>query len=1173
MIPFANDTDSRSRAFAEWFIDPNKHHSSAVMNLVLLINAIYGFFGTSFTSYCILASGLWLIYRAFSVLRVPLDDLVSTLGHELPQGPRLELASVKADAVILHWQPADDRKSTHRFEVHVNGVSAGQISAADTAFVISNLAPDHIYIFRVVVFNAPDFKASSAPVRIRTKPSSSGDYYVTPASSSSAEHRETSGFQSGPIIKPLKAVPDLTISSITAPAMVREPSNGPLTSKRVLQNRRPSPATQIPEGQDLGFEHDDSTIGQEESQQQLTERLEEIGRETAEIEKQIQEEEQEAASIKHKLLKERDELRMILKDKENASKDLRKQVSALERENTAAQARRTAQDRQLQQRIAEMQKVKDDTKRLAKEIEDNRRYVQNCAVEKDRMLERTEADKLTLQEKLDEETQALKVLDDEVREQNLQLKRLERGKTNSPASGEHNDNNESAVDHEAEAERIEIEQAYQFQAEYKNANHDMEMARRLCHEQHIQLLQLQEQARQRAYYNAPFPQQQPISRHNSTRQRRGPSDPFVPAHISMSRYLMGSEASFNNTMVTAGPTDPFGSRVTPFFNVNNGMSLDANHEGLDISASELERLTGGAPMSPSAGADLLPADLLSTADEEPPARAHSGSVPPADSANRSGSNEALLPGLGAFGSTNMLPGLGVSNISMVDGPASPGSVSSRSPSVFASPLASSSNLAFHSPEGPMDSDGRSIRSLRSMRPASGGTGPPGSRFAQILGLNAFNRQRGKTVTDDTLALGRLHSQSMPKDAGQDDALAASSKRRNSSHSGNFFGTFRAGFGNKPSEEDQQPIEKAVTPRRKPFMGFGGKDGWGLGLGAETQPTASRPGSTHSLERSRLSDSGSHWAFWQSGDALSGRTGSGATDWSQPPPSSSLSQHRSWGSRLTSRRPSDQFGSGSGITFGIEENDDNENEDSEPNPILAPIGTKRVAPIERPETPKLNPAAKDFKHLFSFNEGKKEKGDKKDKSKDQESAPRTPDMNQLTPSTSAHSPLIPAQYDTSPPQSRQSKDARSVLTAESSNNEASSTHSLDQTPSHTPSDVPTSSSLTSSAGKGSFMRKLSRKHSGGKFGLPVFQRDKKAKTAEKTLNEETESPEDISEAAGTDKEDSKRLERTPSRSWNVFSSKMGKGKDKKEQLDKEKTPSVSEASTTSASDAAVDAGEE
>lgn len=63
-----------------------------------------------------------LIYRACLVLNKPIDELVNLLGFDIPVGPHVDLAGVKADGVVVHWKPSDERKSsTNRYEVQVNG--------------------------------------------------------------------------------------------------------------------------------------------------------------------------------------------------------------------------------------------------------------------------------------------------------------------------------------------------------------------------------------------------------------------------------------------------------------------------------------------------------------------------------------------------------------------------------------------------------------------------------------------------------------------------------------------------------------------------------------------------------------------------------------------------------------------------------------------------------------------------------------------------------------------------------------------------------------------------------------------------------------------------------------------------------------------------------------------
>ncbi|TKX24376.1 fibronectin type III domain-containing protein 1 [Elsinoe australis] len=1186
-----NNTEPHWLSISEFLPDPSTRPGFVLTQIVLALDTAWIFLGSFSSLAAVAISAIWLIWRVTRVALKPLDELVTHLGFDVPQGPRIDLAAVKADGVTLHWKPADDRKTSTRYEVQVNGITRGKVSQLENSLVISNLTPDHNYVFRIIAINSHDFKATSEPIRLRTKPASSNDFYGS--AQAATDSKDSATVPPGPIIRPFKTLPDTLVSPISAPPMARETSNGPSAIKRTFVARRPSPATFIPDVHVNSADDFLTSPGLEATQQQLTERLEEIGKEIAEAERQVVEEEQEAEQGKVEQVKERDELRAALREKENASKDLRKKVSAAERENTAVQSRKTAQDRQLQQKISEKQKVKDDTERWIREAKEMHTYVEDCATQKKDFLADLEQQKQELQQKINDESQAMRQLEDEVKEKSQDVKKLEREKSNSPSSGD-DPHHDYHLEFDEE-DRLFEEHMARMEEDYRQSHMQLEEAKLFCDAAYRSMQEAYERSRQMAFISGPPPAPlQPVSRANSARQRRGPSDQFITSPTGSIAFPMASNPPFNNGMNITAPHEPYGPSPSPFFNINNGMAIESR-DNMGMSSLEVERLTGGAPMSPSAGADLIPADLLSNADEEFPNRTLNP-PPGLSSEPRQGSNEGILPGLGAFGSHNMLPGLGVSNVQGSDlhnqapqSPASPGG--SRSPSLFASPQASASNLAFHSPEPPKDSDGRSIRSGRSIRPASGGTGPPGSRFAQILGLDKFNRQRGKTWTDDGLALGKLQSQSMPKDHGLDEAHL--NKRRNSSHSGNFFGNFKAGFGtSKPNgEEDEEEAQAKVAPRRRPFMGFGVKDGWGVFGGENNRPVSPRPGSTHSSELPRPSEARTSWSFWPSNDPLANRQSPLGAEWMQSGPLPQP-QPRNWGSRYPSRRPSAQVGPSGGVPYDIQEDEDDISNHSVRPPPQAPIGTKPSAPaasagpIERPVTPsaKLNPAAQDFKSLFSFGDSKKDKSEKPSKSKKGEASSTlgTPDPNQLTPVSSSHSPYLGAQDDMSPPQSRKSRDSRSVMTDDAASSKAS--HDLDRTPSHQLAEVPTpTSSVAGSVGKGSLMQRLSRKSSSGKFALPVFQKksravEKKEGTVEEGGMEEggmMGSVDSLSRSGVAEEEKAAGDKGKEKRTWSTgFGFGFGKGKGKavdegKDKEGKEQTPSVSEASLASGSEAAGD----
>jgi len=1147
------------------------------MNSAQFFDSASLFLTSFFSTGCVVAAIVWLIYRAYQVVTKPLDELVNLLGFEIPLGPHLDLAGIRADEVTLHWKPADDRKSTHKYEVQVNGTIVGEVPQSDNFIIVHNLHPDHNYVFRVATVNTLDFRATSEPIRVRTKAASSGDLHQPSPSSPTTETPDDPATKAGPpLLRTFRTLPETLSTSVLAPPMTREVSNGPIPVKRIPMGRRVSPAIfNTPESQQSMAE---DFAGSEETQQQLTQKLDDINRETAEAERQIEEEEQEAAATKADLLQERDELRASLKERDNASRELKKQVNILERENTAAQNKRTQQDRALQQRRGDMQKVKDDTARWAKEAEEIRQSMGQIQIDKQQYLDTIEKEKQALQEKHDQEIEKLKSIDQDIKDRSSQIKKLEREKSDSPVNAESSEQHNHLAAQDAEEERMWDEHMARLDDQYKLAYSEMESARRLCNDAYAQL---QSSQRQLAYM-APPPvptMNQPISRSSSLRQRRTPSGTNTTNASTVSGFPATSGPSFGNGMSTL--PEGFTTSASPFFNINNGMTLDRPGGMTSFSSADVEKLTGGAPMSPGVGAALLPADLLSTADEEMPIRRNPSSSEHGTDHRQGSSTGGVLSGLGVFpGSSGVLPGLGAMQIpglsdfsgfgpAPVPGPASPASNGSGTPSVFASPGASASNLAFQSPDQ-VDPDRRSIRSTRSFRAASSGAAQQsGSRFAQILGLDKFNRQRGKVAEDEGPALGSLsktQSQSVPRDGLSDEDELSSGRRRNSSHSGNFFGSVlgRSATTSKATGVDASGNQKAAAARsRRPFQVFGGRDGWPNLLGGENRPASPRPVSTHSTELPRPSQDSSGWGIFLSNETFPARSSPLSSDWGQPQPAP-ISSSRIWGgSRHPSRRPSIQIGESTGLPYDIMEAETDG--DSPPlRPIQAPIGTRPSQPIHRPSTPlQLNPAAADFQSLFSFNE-KRERGERSAKSKKDKDKSKN---------DTEESPVLPHVEDASPPQSRMSRDTHSIMTAESGATDNMSYNSLEHTPSYNTELTP-----HGSIGKESFMSKLSRKSSSGKFGLPSFQRsDKKARNADKakeTVGEDLREDEDglmsqsidsISKLSEADRDEPRPGKAV--RSWSAMF-KVGKGKEK-EKSGGDKTPSIDEASLTSASGAGYD----
>lgn len=1144
----------------------------SAMRLVMLLDSLYMLFSSTFNTLCIGAAIVWYVptrpavmclmshvltferlsYRAYLVLHKPLDELVGLLGCEIPQDPHVDLAGIKADGFVLHWKPADERKSMHRYEIQLNGSIIGQVSHTNTSVVISNLRPSQLYIVRLITVNAVDFRAASSPIRLCTKPQDSHDFFDSPSADNSA---------AGPVIRPLQIFPETSVVPATPPPLVRETSGGPLQPKKGIFGRRPSPA--LP-GLDTQFTYEDGNEedGAGDNQQALTEKLDEIGRDTADIDKQIQDEEQEAITAKATLIKERDELRADLKEKDDTSRDLRKQVNALERNNQAVQNKKNAQEKALQQKQNERQKLKDDAARWQEEMAQIQNDMGRIADQKRAVVESTEKEKIELQEKQAQELQALKSMEDENKEVGGQIKKLERDSSDSPSNAEPSEHNDAFAAQEAEEDRFWSEKLRRLEEQYVIAHQNMDAARRFFLEANSQLAVVKQRQTELSQIAASVPPifEQPMSRASSLRQRRPPSGPAATNPSSASGFTATAGPAFSSGLSTSNPatiSPSFTTSAASFFNINNGSMMNDH----SFSPAEVEKLTGGAPMSPSAGAELLPAGLLSTADEDPPehflgpaAHIHSKREEDGETESRQPSGQMLpglgvLPGLGALGA---LPGLGASRpFDQAQAPQSPGSASSRSPSLFASPRASASNLMFNSPDNAMDSDRRSIRSNRSGRAASGSIPTSGSRFGQILGLDKLSRQRGKTLPDESPALGSLsksQTQSLPRtEEAIEEPSGSSGRRRNSSHSGLFGSVLgKSSAHSKSAGSDSLPSQKHIAVRKRPFNMFGSKtDGWAAILGGDNRPISPRPGSTHSNELPRPSQDSSTWGLWSSAEPFNQRSSPLSSDWMAAP----AVTHNMWGSRQPSRRPSVQHGQSG--TFDILEDDHNSSFALSPSytaASLAPIGTKPAHMLQRIPEPKLNPAAKDFKSLFS----RARRANGENVSSDEDDDEEETEHLGITPigSPSNHKPtlLTPSSPDTSPELSRRSRDTHSLHTSSSINESRSS---LDRSTSYTPSETP--HSVSGSSNKESFMAKLTRKSSSGKFALPVFGREKKKRESNGgLLLDEDEEVENLASSMelekGREKEKGKEKEREKEgsaragsvRSWSsVFA--MGKKK--------------------------------
>lgn len=921
---------------------------------------------------------------------------------------------------------------------------------------------------------------------MRTLPADSDQYYSQNQPKEIQAPANDDGYTPTPIIRPNKSLADVA-TPFVAPLMTREHSNSTSRMRRPDVGRRNSPASQTVDQARSALEATDSS----DSIRQLTERLNNLRQELDDMERQIQDEDQDFVTQKAILIDKRDEKKGALKEKEDASRELRKEVATLERQTASAQTRRAQQEKVLRQKEAERKKLKDDMAKWTREAVELREAAERIETERAEYEASSEQRLQDVKEKHAQELQSNKCLEEAIREKGIQIKALEEER-HALEEGQEGGEALDGVDHAEKEEdnrwkmtlgllQQQYAQAWTLYNEADRAH--LEAQSRLTFLQNRRLSQPQ------LFSGPPVPEMGPVRR-NSHRTR-----PLSMREGLLSQatggFVPSSSAPFNSIPTTSSPSF---ATITPYFNPVNGMALPPRGHTSNVSFSQgdFESLTGGAPMSPTAGA-LLPAGLfgddlgLTDTDDDDPGPPQAASLDPSPNLRN------VLPGLGAPGT-----------LDRSQDPSSPVSPQSQSPSAFASPRESAGELQqYPAPNNEnIDSDKRSIRSTSS----SFQINPQASRFGGLFGLN---RQRGKTFSDDGPALGSLkpaQSQSLPRQDHGPDGLGGS-RRRGSHSEGAWYDSF--------IRTKTQPLEPSGSPnhvatRKRPFNMFGSKgDPWLTSMLGLEKPPSPRQGSTKSGEGMALPrpSTESQTRFGWNVDAFGARSSPLGVDWSV-----NNTNTASWGSRMPSRRPSIQYGSTSNLI-----NEDLLHDDlldfpsNTRSPTQAPIGTRpqssashkpinsqsSTLPPVPPTPPRLNPAAAAFSipllgkkteedkaekakkaaEKAAEKEAKKaeklekrEEREKKAKAEKAEKVSRKGKEKQLASDASIHSDSRDA---TSPQDHRMSRDTHSFIsTADAS--EASPRESLEHTTSHTPSEH------AGSVGKESFMQKLTRKGSTNQF---------------------------------------------------------------------------------------------
>lgn len=993
--------------------------------------------------------------------------------------------------------------------------SVSELPSTQTAITIENIPSSAYYSIRVTAANSSNFQATSKVLRVKTQESNAD---------STAHLSGDDQIPALPRVVAYKGVLDQLSLNAAPPPMTRESSSGHVTTRRASHRRSSSgPNNEKQRRRVSGVET------QGESIQELTARLDALRRELQEAERQDLEEEEEYEAKKNALLEEKESLRIQLKEKEEGSRKIKGSVTNLERASAAAQSKKNTQERLLQQKKQEREKMREDMARWDAEIAENDIECARLRIEIAEYKEYVAAQVEEIHKEQIPDLEAIKELEQKVKDQRREIDELEEYKNNlemTPIDDLGASQSESGVDEDLESSR-----------QYNAAKERLDRATKDSQQALLMLQRTQwkydmlQRRHNNNYYANPTPQAEnlpspndvapPLSHAGPARNSSGATPPSFPAYVPVSRFQANA------------PFEP-PRTSSPFFTSRSLTATSAGRAYDGIPAADIDSLTGGALASPGASG-LLPSDLLGDDQEEEdiiaskfPAfvmcRTHRPTDPLTDPAK-------FLPGLGA------LPGTDIADDAsqMQRGPASPTSIDSgRRSMLAASPHMSNPNLSMG--EAPTDVSDRVSLSGRSLTDSKR---PVRSR---LLGDIFGGRSRGKSTSADSPGLGSLRpseSQSLPRAADWSDpsALRPPSRKGNSMLSS--FGIGRRGTQPQSRQEHSSdvPISGPMDGRSFGWNDHGSSNTnlaapWGRTNLSEN--FGSRPASVYSDNLPRPGEESASFG-WSAPDAI-GRSNSSRTG--------SQLAHNPWAvhpSRRTSLAagPADSTMQLSGSSISEEEEYD---EDAEArSPPQAPIGTRP----KRMKESQLNPAAGTFTTMF-----KKDRADREATKAKRKGKGKAPPLT-LTSTNS-----------TDDAARRTSKDGRD--TAPSIDSSYAST-AEDGASTHTAESVP-STPGPSSARSESFMRKLTRKSSStGKFNLSLsssregktgsfFRRTAAADRPDELADEEVSTSAAGSPAAGAVDKDA-REKRSSAFSLAGFKKRRGK---------EQSTPSISETSVSNAS---------
>ncbi|KAL2021413.1 hypothetical protein VTK56DRAFT_7166 [Thermocarpiscus australiensis] len=977
------------------------------------------------------AAVVWLLRRALQTLWKPVPELISILGVDVPDPPDVSLAGIRADAATVHWSRPPANRSVQKFLIQVNGVVVGEVAAnQEPAIVVSGLKPDHFYNVRVIAVGSNNFQAGSRVIRLRTFGRDGRPQLGTsrlPTNFTVEEPRGSApseiGDETGGSRTPFPALEAPVIAEgLVSPSREAGSAAGSGPRRNTVTRRHSPSTTSIDQPT-----RDEVDAHPKQSLPELTEKFENIRKETEDVMALIAKEEADNRQLLEELEAEKREKKKEQKKKEEQTERLKREVHSTDRTMRNAMQRKAQREKQLKEKQNERAKLYENMAKWEKSVEDMRRdrdgfnrQMTELERERDQKVERFREENGDLQAECSRLEAELKERREQVRELEEARKKLAGGEED----GEwHEIMNEMRRD--SYRRQRELQETLAFETK---------RARGLDEQLRILTMQVQ---------HIPQPSQPPYGLYS---QANASGLEFDNPTLTQLKQRSRTSNSLSNVSIPSplpaysqidpGVSAPPGFASSRSANVPPGF---APGPFMDLSADVPGRLdepsVRTAPLSPSATA-LLPSNILAAIDDDDPSPTSN------------------------FGPDPLLPSQ--DRTSPEHAPLSPAS-SGRSYSIFSSPHGSSNNLPF-----PFQNDASERLSLNAAAtiPSPIATEPPPNKLSSFF---SFQRSRpAKATEQDGPLLGSLkqgQSQSFPRQTDDPDVLT---NKRRISLSGTWNVFNRNSVGPEITE-GRASTSRMFARSLNPFSSLHRTTG---GLFPERDPSSPRPASIASSDFPRPStDSSSIWGP----PADTAAFGKPSRLWSPD----------AW-SRNPSRRPS-IHGSPSALKTSLASAEDEIlGEEMLPNASEVGVIGSRLPTQSSKSLGRLNPNAPAFiGSLFKTKpekekekEGKeKTKAEKKDKSKAKDSKEKSRNKEA---SCTPDIPQVPAFEMESPSDSRASRDGVSVHT-QTSVSESRDSLSLDQSLSNMTSEM-ASGGLSSSFKEDNVVRKLFRKGSSSKFSL-------------------------------------------------------------------------------------------